>query len=151
MKNNKGEGSSLTIGIFTLVVLAIFGVLWFFGFNFGAESEGVVDYEDCRQKITIKDNDWHRYFGKFVCDTFKSDSGKLMGGECVRIINDSSLFSSSHTCATVYIYDKNPELICPDTVNGYLGKDDKCHCNTDFIFNKEKNKCVETLESIWSK
>jgi len=127
------RGESEIGGIVSLIVLGLIiaGVLWIFGFNFGMKNEGIVDYSDCREIITLKSDSWQTYFHSFTCNTRKTQSGAIMGGECVSIKNDGSLFCSSHTCATAYIY-KIESTHCKDTIKDgvaypYLGYDDMCY------------------------
>lgn len=120
------------LGALVVVVLVVLGVAWLFGFNFGITNDGTVTYSDCRQVITLKEGDWQTYFHSFTCDIRKTNSGAVMGGECVSVENDHSLFSSSHTCATAYVYEVNPSTACKDnTKDGisypYLGYDDMCY------------------------
>lgn len=90
------------------------------------EREGMVKYDDCRQVITLAPDTWQRYFHTFTCSYLKTKSGKIMRGECVRIENDKSLLSSSHTCATAYVYEKKQEGSCTDPAHPYLTYDDMC-------------------------
>ena len=113
--------------ILAIVVLVGWGVLSLFGISFGVENEGTVSYGDCRQTITIQDHSWKTYLYQFTCNYAKTKSGKIMSGECVHIINDSALFSSSHTCATAYVYEKNQSGGCTNAPNLYLGYDDMCY------------------------
>jgi hypothetical protein len=50
-----------------------------------------------------------------------------MGGEFVRIVNDSSLLGSNHTCATAYVYEKKQDDVCTDPAYPSLHYDDKCY------------------------
>lgn len=120
--NSDGEGILYLIGFALFIAV----VLWFFGFNYHGTSEGTVDYNDCREIIQLQPNNWHTYFGTFIGYTQKTNSGKVMGGEFVRIVNDSSLFGNSHTCAKAYIYNKKQENICTDPTHPYLTSDDMC-------------------------
>lgn len=121
--NQRGDSEIGGIIILAIIGLILFG---FFGISFGIENEGTVKYDDCRQEITLNDGDWQTYTKKFTCTYKKTKSGAMMGGECVHIVNDSSLFSSSHTCATAYVYEKKQEDICTDPIYPYLTYDDKC-------------------------
>lgn len=128
----KGNSEIAGIGALIIFGLVAAGILWLFGFNFGMTNEGVVKYDDCRQVITIKSDSWQRYFHSFTCNTYKTKSGVVMSGECVSIKNDSSLFSSSHTCATAYVYEIEPPTNCKNNVKDgiaypYLGYDDMCY------------------------
>lgn len=136
----KGEGEIL--GIISLAVFAFlgWGILSFFGVSFGVENEGTVTYNDCRQVIKIQDKSWQTYAMKFTCSYSKTQSGKMMSGECVHISNDSSFLGNSHTCATAYVYEKQQDLSCKNSTKGelsypykngfqypYLGYNDKCY------------------------
>lgn len=113
-----------------VVVLIIAGILWLFGFNFGITNEGTVTYSDCRQIINLNQGDWQTYFHNFTCDTLKTEKGVVYGGECVSVVNDHSLFSSSHSCAAAYIYNIKPtpeQTGCTDPAYPYLGYNDKCY------------------------
>jgi hypothetical protein len=123
----------------SLIVLAL--IVWvvasFFGFNYGSTSDGTVSYNDCREVIQIQPDSWHTYFGTFVCNYSKTQSGQIMGGQCVRIVNDSSLFSSSNACATAYVYEAASSTACEgDTKDGvsypYLGYDDNCYTTPQY-------------------
>ncbi len=123
----KGEGEILGILVFVFIGLAIWGGIGFARAFLGGESEGIVKYGDCRQIITIQEDSWEKYFKQFACTYRKTKSGETMGGECVHTDNDSSLFSSSHTCATAYVYEKKQADVCTVAPNLYLGYDDMCY------------------------
>jgi hypothetical protein len=115
------------LGILVVIVLIGWGILSLFGVSFGVENEGTVKYDDCRQIITIQDHSWQTYIKQFTCNYIKTKSRLIMSGECVHINTDSSLFSSSHTCATAYVYEKKQEGNCTVAPNLYLGYDDMCY------------------------
>lgn len=123
------RGNGEAAGIIGLVVLGliIWGIASLFGFNYGGTSEGTVSYNDCREIIRIQPGSWHTHFGTFVCDYSKTLGGKIMGGECVRIVNNSSLFSTSNTCGTAYVYEAKQDNVCTVAPNLYLGYDDRCY------------------------
>jgi hypothetical protein len=119
------------IGSLFILYLIVIGILWLFRFNFGSTNEGVVKYDDCRQIITLKSDDWQANFHKFTCTTRKTQSGAVMGGECVRIENDGFM-GSSPTCAVAYVYEIPSSTVCKDnTKDGvsypYLGYNDNCY------------------------
>lgn len=129
---HRGGGEIEGFGVLFIFVLIVAGVLWIFGFNYHGTSEGIVKYDDCREIIQLEPTNWHTYFGTFTGYTKKSASGKIMGGEFVRVINDRSFFfGNSHTCARAYIYEKKSEACADSTKNGipypYLGYDDMCY------------------------
>ncbi len=128
------RGNSEVAGIAILLVfcLVVWGILSLLGVSFGVENEGIVKYDDCRQTITIQEDSWQRYLKQFTCNYIKTKSGKIMSGECIHIVNDSSLFGSNHTCATAYVYQKKQDPACDkNTKDGvsypYLGYDDMCY------------------------
>lgn len=128
------KGSVDSDGVVALFSIGFFvlGGLWLFGFNFGQVDEGVVKYEDCRQIIELSSGDWQSYFHSFTCSTYKSKKGVPLGGECVSIKNDGSLFSSSHSCSVAYVYKIKPSNLCKGNIKDgveypYLGYDDQCY------------------------
>lgn len=123
MSNDAGAG----FGILVVVVLVGWGVASLLGVSFGVENTGTVTYGDCRQIITIQDHSWRTYMYQFTCSYDKTKSGQIMDGTCVHVINDSSLFSSNHTCATAYVYQKQQAPGCTVAPNLYLGYDDMCY------------------------
>jgi|GEM_PF-2005567 len=139
--HQKGSGELTGIISLVFIVLVIWGIFSLFGVSFGAENEGITKYDDCRQIVNIQENSWQRYFMKFTCTYIKSSTGKILGGQCVHIANDNSLLGGSHTCATAYVYQKSSEVVCPDTVNGFLDVNGNCQCNQGYKFNTSSNKC----------
>lgn len=113
-----------------------------FLFLFGGEREGVVKYDDCRQIVQLKSDTTQKYYKKFTCEYIKSNDGKIiLGGTCVHIDTDSSLLTSNSSCKTAFVYQKEPDIKCPDTVNGFLDVNGKCMCNQSYQFNGTSNKC----------
>jgi hypothetical protein len=125
------------LGSISLIIV----ILMLFGVSFGVENEGIVKYDDCRQTITIQENSWQKYLMKFTCNYIKSPTGKILGGECVHVVNDSSLLGASNTCGTAYVYQKSPEVQCSDITNGFLDINGNCQCNQGYKFNTSSNKC----------
>jgi hypothetical protein len=130
--SRKGEGEIVTFGVLIVIGLIVWIIASFFGFNYGNTSKGTVKYDDCREVIQIQPDSWHTYFGTFVCNYSKTQSGAIIGGECVRIVNDRSLFSTSNACAKAYVYEATSSSVCAgSTKDGvsypYLGYDDMCH------------------------
>lgn len=121
---DKPEKSSkwnlLGVVIFFLIIWGIMGAI------FGGESEGIVKYDDCRQVITIEQNDWQNNFRKFICNTVKSKSGKVIFGTCVHIDTEAGV------CKTAYIYSKAPVIKCKGD-NVYPDSNDNCVCNPGYI------------------
>lgn len=102
-----------------------------FLFLFGGEREGVVKYDDCRQIVQLKSDTTQKYYKKFTCSYSKTQSGKIMSGECVNISNDNSLLGNKSTCATAYVYEKEQDPVCKNNIKGgilypYLGYNDNC-------------------------
>ncbi len=119
---------SIIVGLFILfqIIRAVFlvGVV-------GIETEGTVQYDDCREKITIQEKDasyWFGHFGKqFTCAERKTQSGRIIGGICVLVNLDSN-----GACLSAYIYEKPQDPVCANSVKDgvnypYLGYDDKCY------------------------
>ena len=125
--NRRGEGEGVVIGVLLVMGIVVAIALKILGFNFGITNEGTVEYDDCRQVIYLENNSWKKYFHEFTCNMYKTNKGLVMSGECVSIKNDSSLFSSSHTCAAAYVYELKPADVCTDKDFPYLGYDDQCH------------------------
>lgn len=94
--------------------------------SFFGEREGIIKYDDCRAIVTLQPDTLQKYYRTFTCGYNRTKSGKIMSGECVRIVNDKSFFSSSHTCATAYVYEKEQEGNCTDPARPYLTYDDMC-------------------------
>jgi hypothetical protein len=135
MKNTKRNlyqtGNSESDILIFLAVLALLAciVLWLFGFNYHSTSEGSVKYDDCRVVVNLQPDDWQTYFGTFTGYTLKTKSGRIMGGEFVRIENDGSFFGGGHTCAKAYVYQKKQDDVCTGSQYPRLGYDDMCHEN----------------------
>ncbi len=129
--------------ILGVVVLGAWGILSLFGISFGIENEGTAHYNDCRQIITLKQDDWRKYLKKFTCDYIKLPNGKILGGTCVHIENNDSLFSSGSECNIAYLYEKEPEIKCSDMVNGFIGMDGTCQCKLGYKFNNDSKKCED--------
>ncbi len=115
------------VGILAIVLLVLGAILWLLGVSFHMENTGTVSYGDCRQVITIADYSWRTYVNQFTCNYEKTKKGVVMDGECVHVINDSSLLTTSHTCSTAYIYQKKQEGGCTDPTHPYIGYDDMCY------------------------
>lgn len=121
---DKNDNIVSGVGVLIIVGLILWGIYSLLGWG---EREGVVSYEDCRQIINLPSDTWEKYYHTFTCSYRKTQSGLIMDGMCVRIENDRSLFSTSHTCATAYIYEKKQEGNCKDPQYPYMGYDDKCY------------------------
>jgi hypothetical protein len=130
--HRKGSGEIEAIMILAVLAFIIWVIASLFGFNYHGTSEGTVTYNDCRAVIQIQPDSWQTYFGTFVCNYAKSQSGQIMGGQCVRVVNDSSLFSTSHSCATAYVYNVTSSPVCEGNIKDgvsypYLGYNDQCY------------------------
>lgn len=115
------------LGYLVIAGLVMWGVATLFGFNYHGISEGTVKYDDCREIIQLQPNNWRTYFGTFIGYARKTKSGKIIGGEFVRVVNDSPLIGSSHSCARAYIYEAKQDNVCTVDPNIYLGYDDMCY------------------------
>jgi len=107
-----------------------------------SEVNGTVKYDDCREKITLNSTDYKTQDGTFLCNDSKTNSGKSMGGECIKTISDSS-----GKCQTAYIYEKPPEETCG--TNSYLTVDDKCSCGYGYVMRGES--CISNNEDCQNK
>jgi len=128
----KGGGDSDGAVVLVCFALFVWFVLWLCGFNYHGTSQGSVDDSDCRETITLQPNDWRTYFGTYVGYAEKTQSGKIMSGTFVRIVNGGSLFGSDNTCETAYTYNLPQDPTCLGNIkNGvsypYLGYDDLCY------------------------
>jgi hypothetical protein len=84
--------------------ILIGAAIWVTHFVFFGEREGTVKYEDCREVITLQPDTLQAFFKSFTCSYRKAKGGTIMQGLCVHADSDSTLFSSSHACATAYVY-----------------------------------------------
>lgn len=125
-KLTRSKGDLAGLGSLVVIALVVWGILSLFGFNYHGTSEGTVKYDDCREIIYLQPDDWQTYFGTFTGYSIKTNSGKVMGGQFVRIENDSSLFVSGSTCARAYIYTKQQDNVCTDPAYPYLTYNDRC-------------------------
>lgn len=97
---------------------------------FGGEREGSVKFDDCREVVYLNPDTIQKYYKTFTCSYRKTDKGVLLNSNCVHVDNDSTLFTSSHTCKTAYVYSFQLEKNhggCSDLAYPYLGYDDKCY------------------------
>lgn len=126
------------VGVVAVILFMIGG---YFGFCFVysqifelKESSGVVKYDDCRQKIVLTKSDYEDAIGTYVCSDEKTDSGKSMGGLCVKTVVDDS-----GQCQTAYVYQKPAEGGCG--ANTYLNKNDTCSCTLGY-YAEASGSCV---------
>jgi len=122
--HQRGEGDSAALGVLALILVA-YGIFWLI--EQPGEREGFVNISDCRETVTLTPDTFQKYFKPFTCTNRETRSGKIMGGQCVHIEYDSSLFSSSNVCKTAYVYEEPPDALCADPKYPYLGYDDKCY------------------------
>ena len=101
------------------------------------EVSGTVKYDDCREKINLKGDQLKDLTGTYICNDSKTNSGKSMGGECVKIITDST-----GKCQTAYVYEKPAEESCGS--NSYLTVDDKCSCSYGYILRGDS--CISNTQ-----
>ena len=107
---------TLLTGIVLVCVISVCNYVW-------GEQDGDVTYADCRNRVTIEQGSAEAWFKKFTCSTFRTKSGKVIGGVCVNVVTEGPV------CQTVYIYNKKPAVSCPASAPN-LGYDDLCHTNS---------------------
>ena len=88
------------------------------------EREGTVSTNNCREQIYIKENSIEAATKKFTCTYYKTNQGRIMGGNCVHIDYDSN-----GQCKASYTYLKKQDEVCLDKANPRLGQDDMCYPN----------------------
>src|ERR1041385_500807 len=96
----RGDAEFGGIVIALIGILAGWGIVSLFDFNYHGTNEGTVNYSDCRQVVTLQPNDWRTYFGTFVGTELKTKSGTSLGGEFVKTETQSGL------CTKAYVYYK---------------------------------------------
>ena len=134
--------------------------------------QGTVKYDDCRQVINLKEGDSGTWGKTFTCDTFKTNDGRVISGECVHVD-----LNSNGSCDTAYVYEKTPQITCSTneeaTVSGicvcdygyvrsggacisqdqscknqygpnsYAGfSDNLCYCESGYVWNTSRTSCV---------
>jgi len=119
----RGEGEA---GCLAIIVLAVCGLAWAASGIFFGEREGSVKFDDCREVIRLQPDTLQKFYKTFTCSSSKTKSGGIISEQCVHIDNDSTLFSSSHSCATAYVYTRHDEG-CTNLKYPYLHYDDKCY------------------------
>lgn len=102
------------------------------------EVSGIVTYDDCREKIILNSADYAKQDGTFVCNDLKTNSGKSMGGQCIKVVNDDS-----GKCKTAYVYLKPADETCAS--ESYLTANDKCLCDDGFV--SENGVCISYDQS----
>jgi len=123
--NDTWEGISGIIGIGVMIFVGVFLYQNFVNTPLTNVS-GIVKYDDCREKVTLNQTEYSKQSGTFICNDTKTNSGKSMGGECVKTVTDNA-----GQCQTVYIYEKPAEEKCG--TNEALRTDDKCYCDWGYV------------------
>jgi copper chaperone CopZ len=125
--------------VFLVIVVFVFaGILHGVTSLIGGEREGTIVYDDCRETIKLKTDTFQKYYKKFTCDYFKTNSGKIYDGECVHI--NKSWFGSD--CQTAYIYERSPD-VCPSDSKAFINSDDTCTCYQGYFFDEKTKKCIK--------
>lgn len=101
----------------------IVGILMLFALVGCGEREGSVKWNDCREKIDVKEGDLNTLLKKFTCQYYKTQQGRIMGGSCVSIEYDSN-----GSCKAAYFYYKKQDNVCSKQ-NPVLRNDDLCYPN----------------------
>lgn len=128
MKKNKATMAHCKIVLITAFLF--FGLLLS---GCATKNEGSVEWNDCREKIKLNDDQYNSSFKDFTCMTQKTKTGKIMSGVCVNVEIVNNI------CNKAYYYELKPELTCGE--NEYLTWDEKCNCNYGTYFNANTNKC----------
>ncbi|MCX6701719.1 MAG: hypothetical protein NTX96_00800 [Candidatus Zambryskibacteria bacterium] len=129
----ENEGKNIVQLIFGLITVVGIMIGGYYGYYTvinkpPTEVNGIVKYDDCREKVILTTDEYAKQGGTFICNLLKTNSGKSLGGECVKIITDSS-----GGCQTVYLYQKPSEITCGD--NSYPNANDMCTCNYGYTSN----------------
>jgi len=89
------------------------------------EVSGTVKYDDCREIVKLKEGGSEIKNKKFTCNYSKTQSGKIMSGECASIETENGI------CTKAYVYEKEQEGCRNNFKEGifypYLGYDDMCY------------------------
>jgi hypothetical protein len=88
----------------TTPLVSILALSFLLVFSGCSHNEGTVKYDDCREIIKLDKDSWRLNLYSFTCDYSKNVSGEIMGGICVRIELDDSLFSHTGICKKAYVY-----------------------------------------------
>jgi hypothetical protein len=119
-KSSGGDNLGVVTAIMIVVGIGVAGVVWLYTTIWG-EQEGQVNYEDCRNKITIQEGSADALFKDFTCTYGKTRSGKILNGICAHVVTEGPV------CQTVYIYSKKSQVVCSDPKFPFAGYDDLCH------------------------
>jgi len=89
------------------------------------EVDGLVKYDDCREIVKLKEGDSETKNKKFICSYAKTQSGKIMSGECASTVTENGI------CTKAYVYEKKQEGCKNNLKDGifypYLGYNDNCY------------------------
>jgi hypothetical protein len=124
------------IGV-VIIGLAIWGAISLYQNTLQAKTEVFGDLsttEDCRVKINLSDSEYVSAKGKFICTDNRTQSGKYMGGTCIKLE-----LSSDGKCNTAYTYYRKSDVKCGD--NELPTYNDMCACVYNYI-RDSNNKCV---------
>ena len=88
------------------------------------EREGTVSTNDCREQIYIKEKSFEAATKTFTCTYYRTNQGRIMGGNCVHISYDNN-----GQCKASYTYSKKQDEVCLDKANPRLRQDDMCYPN----------------------
>ena len=117
------RGDSDLVGLIILACIGLF--VWWWVSN--TEREGYVKHDDCRETVILSPNSLQKYIYTFTCSSYRTKSGKVINGECVRVEYEGFLFSSSKACSVAYVYEMTPA--CSDPKYPYMGKDERCYAS----------------------
>jgi hypothetical protein len=91
-----------------IIIVAV--VIWVA--TLGGERAGTVKYDDCRETITLKPDNYQKYYMKFTCD--------YTLGKCVHVDLNNTWFSSGSSCIKAFIYYKKKRMVMVE-INGERG------------------------------
>jgi hypothetical protein len=86
------------------------------------ERQGEVKWSDCREKIFVSEDSIESLTKRFTCSYWKTNGGKLLGGQCVNIETEEN-----GSCRKAYIYNKSADKVCNDPKYPRLHVDDLCY------------------------
>jgi hypothetical protein len=106
---------------FIVIGIAIWGGGAVLRSTIWGEQEGVINTDDCRARIVVKEDSSDTWFKKFTCTYRKTNKGTLISGVC------QAVETTGGKCETVYFYDKVVPKVCTDPKYPNLGVDDMCY------------------------
>lgn len=112
--------SESTEAVLWFLVICIGAWFLFFADKIHKEESGTVSYNTCKQKVYLTASEYPTAPGTFICSDNKTNSGKSMGGECVRIV----LNDNTGDCDKAYVYYREADIKCE--TNSYLTVNDEC-------------------------